>query len=174
MPNNIIVIGAPGQGKTPMVRKLIERNRCLVFDIQNEYGPNVKYKGQKPLNLTNNTNAERARYTGINMNEFINICSKKRDTVCVFEEATGFFQGRQKENINRFIISRYHTGNVAIFIFHSINSVPPRLMEMCNYVILFKTLDELDNVYRKYNRLARAFQDLEESPDGTYKIIKMI
>jgi hypothetical protein len=172
--NNILVIGAPGQGKTPFVRTMIENNRCFVFDIQNEYGDRTKYKDQKKVLLSNNVNAERARYTGINMDEFVNLCSKKRDTICVFEEATAFFQGRTKDRTTRHLINRYHTGNVSIFLFHSINSVPPRLMEMANFVVLFKTLDEIDTVYRKYNRLAMAFQDLEESPDGTFKIIKLI
>jgi hypothetical protein len=172
--NTILVIGAPGQGKTPFVRRMIENNRCFVFDIQNEYGDRTKYPGQEKVNLSNNINAERCRYIGNNVDEFLLLCGKKKDTICVFEEATAFFQGRTEKALRRHLINRYHTGNVSLFLFHSINSVPPRLMEMSNFVVLFKTLDELDNVYRKYNRLAIPFQKLEDSPDGSYEIIKLI
>lgn len=172
--NNILVVGAPGQGKTPFVRRMIENNRCFVFDIQNEYGQRTKYPGQTPVNLSNNWNAERSRYTGTNVDEFIHLCGKKRDTICVFEESTAFFQGRTEKALRRHLINRYHTGNVSLFLFHSINSIPPRLMEMTNFVVLFKTLDEVDTVYRKYSRLASAFQELEGAPDGEHRIIKLI
>lgn len=173
--NTILVIGAAGQGKSPIIQKLIADKRCFVFDIQNEYGNRTKYGGQTPINLSTNINEFRSRYVGTNMDEFLDLCAKKRDTMCVFEEATAFFQGRTEKKMLRHLISKRHTGNTSLLVFHSINSVPPRHMEMSNYIILFKTLDEMDNVYRKYSRLAPYFTDLQESrADGFYHIIKMI
>lgn len=173
--NLFLVIGAPGMGKSPFVRSLIgTSNRCCVFDIANEYGQRVKYNGQVPVNLSNNTNELRSRYTGVNLEEFIKICDRKQNTICVFEEATGFFQGITNKQTTRLIINRYHSGNTYCFLFHSINSVPPRIMEIANYIVLFRTNDETETVYRKYSRLGAAFDDLQGQPNGTKHIIKLL
>jgi hypothetical protein len=178
--NLYIVCGAPGMGKSPFIRKLIGddstayKNRCFVFDIANEYGQRVKYAGQKPLNLSNNANDLRCRYIGTDLKKFIEICDKKKDTICVFEEATGFFQGMVSKETTRLIINRYHTGNTYCFIFHSINSIPPRIMEIANYVVLFKTNDEAEKVYSKYSRLGSHFDHLQSEPNGTCQYIKLL
>jgi hypothetical protein len=162
-------------GKSPFIRKLIGTNkRCLVFDIANEYGQRTKYNGQEPLNLTNNNNDLRSRYIGDNLSFFINLCSKKRDTICVFEEATGFFQGMVSKETIRLIVNRYHTNNTYCFIFHSINSIPPRIMEIANYVILFRTNDEAETVYRKYSRLGAAYDHLQSEPNGSQLNLKLL
>lgn len=173
--NLYIVCGAPGMGKSPFIRKLIGTNkRCLVFDIANEYGGRTKYAGQQAVNLNNNTNDLRSRYTGSDLSSFIKICERKKDTICVFEEATGFFQGMVGKETTRLIINRYHTGNTYCFIFHSINSIPPRIMEIANYVILFRTNDEAETVYRKYSRLGAAYDHLQTEQNGTQLNIKLL
>lgn len=174
MPDNILIIGAAGQGKSPFIRKYIEGKRCFVFDVQNEYGYKTKYPNQIPAKLSDNLNAERCRFTEMNVKKFIELCAKKKDTICVFEEATAFFQGATSESMRRHLINRYHTGNPSLLVFHSINSVPPRIMEMCNYCVLFRTNDQFDNVARKYSRLTPFFQDLQESEDGKKHFIKLI
>lgn len=173
--NTYIVIGAPGMGKSPFIRKLIEGRRCFVFDVANEYGTRVKYEGQKPVNLSVNPADLRSRFTETkNLKKFIALCEQKRDTVCVFEEATAFFQGRTQLETTHLIINRYHTGNTYAFIFHSINSVPPRIIELCNYVVLFKTMDLVDHVNRKFPRIAPFFSDLQGKENGTQHIIKLL
>lgn len=181
--NLYIVIGAPGEGKTPFCKKMIgggdsgqDPRHCLVFDINNEYGQRSKYPGQTPFNLSTNNRDLRSRYVGDNIDAFITIAMGKRNTVCIFEEATAFFEGRSKQNTRKLIINRYHTGNVYLFLFHSINSVPPRIMEIANYVVLFKTNDETDTVYRKFSRLGPAFDYLQDKPHGSgeKEIIKLI
>jgi hypothetical protein len=173
--NLIIVCGAPGMGKSPFIRKLIsDRNRCLVFDIANEYGYRTKYAGQVPVNLSTNTNDLRARYTGDNLSYFINLCSKKKNTICVFEEATGFFRGPTSKETMRLIINRYHTQNTYAFIFHSINSIPPGIMEIANYCVLFRTNDQPETVYRKFVQLGKAYNDLQTEPNGSNVTIKLL
>jgi hypothetical protein len=173
--NTYVVIGAPGQGKSEYVKKFIDGKRVLVFDIQNEYGTRTKYANQKPMNLNPNTSDLRSRFTGDDIETFIKVAEKKRDTIIVCEEATAFFRGRQSKGTARMLINRYHTGNVYFFLFHSINRVPPEVMEMCNYVILFKTVDESDTVARKYKRLFPYYMQLQdEGRDGQFLIIKII
>lgn len=172
--NMYVIIGAPGQGKSEFVKIAIQGRRCFVFDIQNEYGERTKYKGQKPLYLSSNPNHERARFVGDDIEAFQQMCLRKKDTILVFEEATIFFEGRTGKLTRKLIVNRYHTGNVYMFLFHSINAVPPRIMEMCNYVILHKTLDEVHTVQWKYPRLLKDFLTLRDAKDGERIVIKML
>jgi len=172
--NTYIVVGAPGQGKSEFVKQAIEGRRCWVFDIQNEYGSRTKYKGQKPLYLSDNPNAERARFVGDDLERFMLQALPKKDTIVVFEEATIFFQGRTDKLVRKLMVNRWHTGNSYMFLFHSINAIPPRIMEMSNYVVLHKTLDEDHIVQWKYSRLFHHFLDLQSQPDGSRKIIKLM
>lgn len=172
--NTYVIVGAPGTGKTPYVRSLIEGNQCFVFDVQNEYGQRTKYPGQAPVNLSNNVMHQRSRYTGDSVLEFLALCKRRVNTVCIFEEATAFFEGKTGELTRRHLISCKHNGNVSAFLFHSINSVPPRIMEMTNYVVLFRTSDETNTVKRKYHRLLPYFIQLQKEEQGSKYIIKMI
>lgn len=173
--NTYLVIGAPGMGKSPFIRKLIEDRRCFVFDVANEYGTRVKYPGQKPVNLSIDPQHMRSRFTETkNLSKFIQLCETKKDTICVFEEATAFFQGKTQLETTHLIVNRYHTGNTYCFIFHSINSVPPRIIELTNYVVLFKTMDLADHVKRKFPRLSPFFDDLQRKENGAVHHIKLL
>lgn len=175
MSNTYLVIGAPGMGKSPFVRKMIANRRCIVFDVANEYGTRVKYQGQAPVGLSTDTNHLRSRFIETkDLKKFIQLCEQKRDTVCVFEEATAFFQGRTQLDTVHLIINRLHTGNTYVFVFHSINAVPPRLFEMANFVVLFKTMDLTDNVNRKAPRIAPAFTELQHLDNGESRILKLL
>lgn len=178
MSSMYIAIGAPGEGKSEWVKKILigpPLRKCFVYDVQNEYGSRTKYKGQIPLMLSDNPNHERARYINSdNIEGFMLQCKQKRDTIIVFEEATIFFEGRTGKLLRSLMVNRWHTGNVYIFLFHSINSVPPRIMEMCNYIVLHRTLDENHIVQWKYGRLFHHYLDLQEMPRGSRKIIKMM
>lgn len=178
-----IVIGAPGEGKTPFCKAMIggadtgrEERRCFIFDINNEYGPRTKYAGQTPFNISVNPREGRARYIGSDIRHFITLAMVRQNTVVIMEEATAFFEGKTNQETRRMIINRAHTGNVYVFLFHSINSVPPRIMEISNYVVLFKTNDERDTVYRKYRRLGPAFDHLQDVKHGSGKniILKLL
>lgn len=171
----ITVIGGAKQGKTPFIKKYCESSKLLVFDVQNEYGLKTKYTGQTPYNLSIENKLSRSRVIDLDLNKFIEICKTKKNTICVFEEATMFFQGMTGETMRKLIFSKAHSGNVYILVFHSINSVPPRIMESTDYVILFKTNDEIKTVERKYNKLLKPFLELQNNKeDGKHIKIKMI
>jgi len=169
----ISIIGATQQGKSPFIRKYISKGRCFVYDIQDEYGLRTKYAGQTPVNLSNNIDAPRARYTGNEPLEFVEICSRKRNTVCVFEDATMFFEGRINMPMRKLIFSKAHSKNIYLLVFHSINSVPPRILEASDYVVLFKTLDTPQKVKYKNSFLLPYFEQLRNGKQQPIKI-KMI
>jgi len=169
----ITVIGGTGQGKSPFIHEYIKGRNCFVFDVQNEYGQRTKYPGQIALGLSDNIKNNRSRLCELDETKFINICAAKRNTVCVFEEAMGFFEGRTAKPLRRLMLSKVHTQNVYIFVFHSISSVPPRLMQMTDYIVLFKTGDELHEVERKFPKLKDAFNTLaNEKTPGRFVTIK--
>lgn len=169
-----LVIGAPGMGKSPYAQKMIEGRRCFVFDVNNEYGNRTKYPGQKPLNLSTDIKAERCRYVGWDVKHFLELALQKKNTVIIMEEATAFFRGRQSQLTSRLIIGRKHTGNVLVFLFHSINRVPPELMEMTEWVILLKTNDEPSRISSKYAQLIDPYKKLRDMPNGSKEVIKML
>lgn len=173
--NVYLIIGAAGSGKSPFVKKMIGVNkRCCIFDVRDEYGNRTKYAGQQPLNIPTNTALMRSRYVGREMNQFIDICDKKRDTICVFEEATMFFEGKTWAKMRMILTDRFHTRNTYCLLFHSINSVPPRMMELTNYVVLFKTNDEEVNVKRKFSKILEHFKHLQIQKQGESLIIEML
>lgn len=172
--NTYIIPGAPGMGKSPYVKMMIENRRALVFDIQNEYGKRTKYAGQIPVNLSDDTRNERSRFTGTDVDEFLKVCETKRNTIIVFEEATAFFVGKTEKNMRRFLINRYHTQNISLFIFHSIQSVPPFMFTVSNFVVLFKTLDTEKNIQAKAPILLEPFKQLSAMPNGSRLTIKLI
>lgn len=170
----ITVIGGAKQGKTPFIKDYCKDSNILINDIQNEYGEKTKYPGQKPYGLATDNSLPRSRVIDLDVKAFISTCAKKRNTICVFEEATMFFQGMTGSDMRKLIFGKAHSGNVYILVFHSINSVPPRLMEGTDYVILFKTNDEEDTVESKYKRLLPYFKKLQTAKDGSHVKIKMI
>lgn len=176
--NTIIVIGAPGEGKSEVIKQAITGNNadkaCFVFDIQNEYGERTKYPGQTPIRLSNNIKEPRARHIANDIELFIKQCQSKRSTICVFEEATAFFEGKTGKAMRKHLIDRWHTKNVTYLLFHSISSVPPRIMQMSNYIVLFRTVDEEITVKQKYSRLLPYFLDLQNKPKGSHHIIKLL
>jgi hypothetical protein len=174
MPYMQLIIGAPEMGKSPYAQKMIEGRRCFVFDINNEYGSRTKYSGQKPIGLSINPKDERCRYIGYDVKHFTELALQKRNTIIVMEEATAFFRGRQTSLTSRLIIGRKHTGNILLFLFHSINRVPPELMEMAEWVILLKTNDEPSRVSGKYAALVEPYKRLREMPNGSKEIIKLL
>lgn len=159
----ILAVGMTGQGKSQFVKSYIKGRKCFVFDVQNEY-----------LDLSLNPMADRARDCSMNEKKFIEACNKKKNTVCVFEEATGFFEGKTSAEMRRLILSKRHTGNVIILCFHSISAIPPRIVQFTNFVVLYKTNDEDYQVLNKYPSLYSHFMEVKKLPNHNSKTIKLI
>lgn len=159
----ILNVGMTGQGKTKFCKDMIKGKNCFVFDVQNEY-----------TELPVSSFSKRGRDISLKEKEFIKKCSQKKDTICVFEEATGFFEGKTEPELRRIVLSKRHTGNIFIFNFHSLSSVPPRLMQFANFVILFRTLDEEKDVRKKFPSLVPYYLKARTLKIPNFISIKMI
>lgn len=160
------VIGHTGQGKSTWVRKFIQGTNQYVFDVNNEY---------KDL-PDDRVLSSRMRNTDLDMKKFILNCSRLTNTNVVFEDATGFLRGRQSPEFSRLLVKKRHQQNNYILLFHSINRVPPEIMEMSNVIILFKTNDNPSQVQQKFDNpvLLKAFTELQQLPQYSYKQLKLI
>lgn len=157
----ILVVGMTGQGKSQWVKNYLKGVKSFVFDINNEYGG---LASERYL-----IDAKGKDETG-----FINECFNKTGTVCVFEEATGFFEGKTGKELRRLLINKRHTKNNYIFIFHSLSSVPPRIMQMANFLVLFKTGDEAYQVESKFPSLVKDHENVMKMKQYSFITKKLI
>lgn len=161
-----LIVGHTGQGKSTWVNEFIKDKRQYVFDVNNEYkhlAPDLKYY---PF----------MRNVDLDIKRFLSISERLESTNIVFEDATGFFRGRQSPLLIKQIVKKRHSKNNFLILFHSINRIPPELLEMCNYIVLFKTNDNLETIEQKFHnkQLNLAFEQVKRNPPHTPAIIKMI
>lgn len=159
----ILTVGMTGQGKSEFTKAYIKGRNCLVFDVQNEY-----------LDLSTNNIADRSRTVDLNIKRFFDLVKSKMNTVCVFEEATVFFEGKMEKDLRFTVVRKRHSKNIFIFCFHSIAAIPPRLLTLTNFVVLYKTGDERRIVEEKSTRLLPYWDKVMKSPPHSCEIIKLI
>ena len=158
----ITIIGGTGQGKSTFALKLIGIQNCFVFDYRGE---------DKYQHLSTDLNQPKCRFSG-KPDVFMEVLKKKHNTWALFEEATIFFNGRAQEEIRELLVNKRHRKQVIIFLFHTINSVPPFIFDMTDYVILFKTGDDINTVKRKRSALLPYFLKLKNAPNHAHLMIK--
>lgn len=150
----ILIIGHTGEGKTTFLKKFINGKKQYIFDVNNEYNylPDDLQIGPQMRNKD------------LNIKRFLSTCEGIKNYNIVFEDATGFFRGKQSEQLSRLIVGKRHSGNNFIFLFHSINRVPPEIMEISNYIVLFRTNDNIDIIDKKFKneKLNNAFLQLRK------------
>jgi ABC-type sugar transport system ATPase subunit len=184
--NLILVVGHTGQGKTPWVSKAMRNgykpnpnnaNKCVqivsndslrqyVFDINNEYLYPEDSGEVKP----------QMRNIDGDVKKFLDTCKNLKKTNIIFEDATGFFRGKQSAQLIRLIVAKMHSGNNFILLFHSVNRVPPELMELANLLVLFRTVDNLETVEKKFKNktINAAMQRLIENKKINHLLIKLL
>jgi len=171
--NLILVIGGTSSGKSPFVKNFIRGKNCLVFDYQNEYGILNKYGERNTDVLSEDITQPRAKIF-CPASQFIQIIKRRRNTNIVWEEATGFFAGRIGQDLTQEILSKAHTGNNFIFIFHSVQRIPKAIIEFANVVVLFRTGDQLEDIKKKIPKVLPQAYDLVRNPaQGKHYIVKI-
>jgi hypothetical protein len=140
----------------------------FVFDVNDEYHE-----------LSTDMRQARSRYLGGDVQDFTDMCSNRHaGTFCVFEEATGFFAGKMEKDMRKLVVGKRHPvehgGRNLVFLFHSINAVPPFLYELANFIVLFKTGDNEVTVKKKNPKLLKPYFQLLNAPKYSKVIIKNV
>lgn len=154
-----VIIGHTGEGKTHFTKNFLLKSgkKNYVFDINNEYA-NFK-----------DTEIELEDF-----NKFTKNCLEKTDTNFVFEDATGFMSGKTEDVMKKIVIKKRHSRNNLIFLFHSIQDVPPFIFRLSNFVVLFRTNDLAKSVKEKEPKILKQYLELRKMPKHSKKIIKML
>jgi Cdc6-like AAA superfamily ATPase len=149
MSNLILYIGHTGTGKTHRVKTLLKQTKKDVycFDVNDEYKEHKREIDDFKLFLEN--------------------CKNLRDHNIIFEDATGYLKGQTIEDMRKLIVAKRHKKNNIIMLFHSINSVPPFIFELANYIVLMKTADEASTIKNKKSNLLKPFLELQKMPMQT-------
>lgn len=156
-----IIVGEQGRGKTTEAERIINSNNLdlYAYDVHASYYNKFK---------------ERSKIKGRpSMFDFLQIVSKVKNSIIIFEEATIFFGNKSRsEIIIELLVNNFHTNNCIIFLFHSLRSVPVEIMDFVQFIKIFHTNDRLtliQNKYRDDSDLIEIFNDVHDKTKNTDK-----
>ena len=144
-----IMCGRKHSGKTHYIKQMLkttfEAYPKLINDVNNEYNT-----GEPPP-----------------ADIFIKTAKNIKNGVIVYEEATSMF-GYQRDQTTAEVLTRSrHNGTVAFFCFHSVADIPRYIARNADFLILFKTGDDIEDIKTKFGRgeekLIQAFLELKRA-----------
>lgn len=144
-----IVVGARGMGKSTWVKhavSLVHPDNLLVYDVNREY--------------TQYYNAPFIKFPA-----FCQKAAETKDKLIVFEEATIFLSNRGSNvQLIEILVESRHTRNIVLLVFHSFRSIPKYLLDLCNFVVIYKTNDPLSIIENFENPdLTKGFADIRDA-----------
>lgn len=158
-----VVVGATGTGKSHFTKEFIKKypQRCI-YDIQNEYN-------LKPFDARHNNK----QFSVIDKKLFMNFTQKLRGYCFVLEECTAVLRGNVQTDFVQSVLSKRHTHNRFVLIFHAMHRIPPQIWEFTDYLILFKSNDLEKDIKKKYPEYFNDYKYLQNAPKYTKKIYKI-
>ncbi len=159
---NFLVIKEQDRGgsffiKNRILRKFCKGRRNFIFD------PNCEY-----------TEFKNYAEDCYDLEDFLDLVPTENNSYCnvIFEEADTLFSksGRTPKKTKKHTVRRYHTKNINVFIFHSLDEVPLEFFLNMDFVVLFRTGDNIEymqKIKRKYPKIYRAWVAVQKSTEGT-------
>lgn len=147
----ILNVGARGSGKTTKNRRMLEQTHPgarLVLDVNGEY---TDLFPRDPIPY----------------DQFTKMLGKVKSAVILIEEATVYLSTRGRDaNVIDILVRARHSKNVIILVFHSLQDVPTYIYRLANKLILHKTLDNEDDIYKRFGDsvLVEKFKELKALP----------
>jgi predicted AAA+ superfamily ATPase len=157
-----ICVGRRKTGKTTFSKRLLDKRQknfpVFIYDINNEYKDYYK----EPF---------------VDFDVFLSKIVELRHSYILIEEATIFFntRGTEQEIINLLVRAR-HTGNIIQLNFHSFSSVPKYIKNLVDYVVIFKTNDNINDVKARIDdeKILKQWERIKESSNKfEYKVCSM-
>lgn len=170
-----VIAGTTGTGKTSVSMR--EFDLCkygLVYDFQNQWhtlkyyddnGNEIVKDGCKLVKTVSDLSKTRMRLSPENFGiyEYIHIIKNLRGFTMVIEEATGLFpNGRIPQEFIKTILSKRHTQNDFILVFHALHRVPYQIFEFIDELYLFNTYDDENNIKKKFNKIYPEWRHVQE------------
>ena len=159
-----ICIGRSGCGKTTLTQQMLDQRPkgmpCLIYDINQEYGNYYK----EPFD---------------DFDVFLAKLSMEdvRHHYIIIEEATIFFNTQSNfQDMKNVLVRARHTGNIIQLNFHSFSSIPKGIYNLLDYVIIFKTNDNMKSVTDRFDnpKVIEGYKEAIASPDEHFhKTIKI-
>jgi ABC-type oligopeptide transport system ATPase subunit len=152
----VLIVGNTGRGKSTAARELLEiakleNRKIFVYDPNNEY--------QKYYN---------GKFT--NIKEFLELVNNEKNAFILFEEATIFFSNKgYSDMLVNMLVRKRHQNNEIVLLFHSLRSIPTYILELCNFLVLYKTNDResyTNKTFEGYDEILDGFNKLKNTPDN--------
>lgn len=149
-PNYVIVlVGAPRTGKTFYLDNLIakEKKKVLIYDVNNE--KNWRKYPQMALHQVPLWKSGKYRlFTDDTEQLFTHIYQSVRNASIVLEDATSYINNNTAAILKKILVSRRHWNLDVYLTFHGLNMVPPLVYELCNFIVVKKTNDNVRKLKR--------------------------
>jgi len=122
----IIIAGAPGTGKSWYIKEMlrkwgIDEGQVLAMDINHEYNTPYRFYDH---------------------NQLIEVSSKLKNKVILFEEATSFFSFANSKKVKSYFTTHRHKNHTIFANFHSLASIPADLLMAVDYLYYTETLEK--------------------------------
>jgi ABC-type dipeptide/oligopeptide/nickel transport system ATPase subunit len=160
----VLIVGRSGCGKTTLTKEMLAQRPkgmpCMIYDINQEY----QKEYPEPFE---------------DFDVFLMKLSldDTRHYYIIIEEATIFFNTQSNfQDMKNVLVRARHTGNIIHVNFHSFSSIPKGIYNLLDYVIVFKTNDNLDSVKGRFDnpKVLEAYKEAIASPDEHFhKTIKI-
>jgi archaellum biogenesis ATPase FlaH len=138
----IIIVGYQGAGKTLLSKALLKgahHSRIKILDINDEY------KKEFPSSPVMKVNAKGKLRPDKQM--FREMMIDMDNTIFVCEDATVVFSHRSyDEELLEAIVAKRHSGNMYLFLYHSLRSIPRDVYDYFDELWLLKTADSDDAI----------------------------
>jgi archaellum biogenesis ATPase FlaH len=153
---SVLIIGNTGRGKSTSALELLkkaknEEREIIVYDPNNDY----KEFYNKPF---------------LDKKTFLNNLKNKKNSFILFEEATIFFSNKgNEEALVDLLVRKRHTNNEIVLLFHSLRSIPTYILELTNYIILYKTSDRpeyTEQKFKGFDEILDFYNELKNTNDN--------
>ena len=159
-----ICVGRSGCGKTTKTKEMLNARPanmpCLIYDINQEYG---EYYNEP--------------FEDFDVFLMKLTLDETRHTYIIVEEATIFFNTQSNfQDMKNVLVRARHTGNIIQLNFHSFSSIPKGIYNLLDFVIVFKTNDNLKSVTDRFDnpKVVKAYQEAITSNDEHFcKTVKI-